>query len=118
MEYTKDNVKYMITGGAGAELLSTNSYYHYMVAGFDSAINPLMVELPSPPTNYIQRYWSAAMLFTQAMIDENPLTAFLLEAVFGLLVILTILKSVQWRRRIYAFYLQVYKKMKILFQKA
>jgi Icc protein len=32
LEYTKDGVRYLISGGAGAELLTKNSYYHYMIA--------------------------------------------------------------------------------------
>jgi 3',5'-cyclic AMP phosphodiesterase CpdA len=32
LEYTKAGVRYLITGGAGAELLTENSYYHYMIA--------------------------------------------------------------------------------------
>ena len=32
LKYTKDGVRYLITGGAGAELLTENSYYHYLIA--------------------------------------------------------------------------------------
>jgi len=50
LEYTKGGVRYLITGGAGAELLTKNSYYHYMIAKIGDISTATIVELPSPAT--------------------------------------------------------------------
>lgn|GEM_PF-6821455 len=53
--FVKDNVRYVITGGAGAELLSQNSFYHYIRAHIMTKENYLeIVELPSPPNQIFE----------------------------------------------------------------
>ena len=98
-EYTKDGVRYMITGGAGAELLSKNSYYHYIIADFGERSNATVVELPSPPNNSLARYVAAAQLFISAMYDENPMTVILIAAGFVLLIVLLIVKLYLKRKK-------------------
>lgn len=89
LEYTKDGVRYLISGGAGAELLTTNSYYHYMLAKIDDSKQLTMVELPSPPNSYISRYTATAALFAEAIYDENPLAvSFLIAGLVALAVLL------------------------------
>jgi len=98
MEYTKDGVRYMITGGAGAELLTKNSYYHYMIAKIGDLNTTTMVELPSPPNNYISRYLATAQLFGEAMYEENPVTVILIGMGFAALVFLIVLRIYLWKR--------------------
>ncbi|MBK5252262.1 MAG: metallophosphoesterase [Peptostreptococcaceae bacterium] len=92
MEYTKDGVRYLITGGAGAELLTPNSYYHYMIAKIGDVKTVTIVELPSPANSYPMRYAAAAQLFTEAMYKENPLAVVFVIAGFVLLILLLIAK--------------------------
>jgi len=92
MEYTKDGVRYLISGGAGAELLTKNSYYHYMIAKIGDIKTVTMVELPSPANNYLTRYGATVQLFASAMYDENPVAVVLVIAGFMLLLLLLIVK--------------------------
>jgi hypothetical protein len=92
LEYTKDGVRYLVSGGAGAELLTENSYYHYMIAKIGDIKTTTMVELPSPANNYISRYAATARLFTDAMYKENPVSVNLFIAGFVLLILLLVLK--------------------------
>lgn len=96
MEYERDGVRYLITGGAGAELLTENSYYHYMVTKVGDAGSMTMVELPSPPSNYISRYGAVAQLFAKALYRENPIAVGLVLAglvLFGVLLLLKLYLS-------------------------
>lgn len=97
LEYTKDGVRYLITGGAGAELLTTNSYYHYMISKIGDAGPTTIVELPSPANNYLTRYAAAAQLFANALYMENPLSVVLVITGFILLIILLIMKLYLWK---------------------
>lgn len=92
LEYTKGGVRYLITGGAGAELLTKNSYYHYMIAAFGGTNKITMVELPSPANNYITRYIATVQLFASAMYEENPVSVVFILAAFALLILLLIMK--------------------------
>ena len=98
MEYTKDGVRYMITGGAGAELLTENSYYHYMIAKMGDVNTTIMVELPSPANNYISRYLATGKLFIEAMYEENPVTVILISIGFIALVFLIVLRIYFWKQ--------------------
>lgn len=91
-EYNKDGVRYLITGGAGAELLTKNSYYHYMISKFRNSNSITMVELPSPANNYIIRYSATAQLFATALYKENPVAVIFVIAGLVLLVFLLIVK--------------------------
>lgn len=98
MEYTKDGVRYMITGGAGAELLTKNSYYHYLIAKIGDLDTTTMVELPSPANNYISRYLATAKLFAEAMYEENPLTVILMSIGLIALLFLIVLRIYLWKQ--------------------
>lgn len=98
-EYYKDGVRYLISGGAGAELLTENSYYHYMIADFTNTKSITMVELPSPANNYISRFLAAAQLFAKAMYEENPVAVGFVLAGFVLLLILLLVKLYLWRKQ-------------------
>lgn len=91
-EYNKDGVRYLITGGAGAELLTKNSYYHYIISKFSNSDLITMVELPSPANNYITRYSATAQLFATAMYEENPAAVIFIIAGLVLLAVLLIIK--------------------------
>lgn len=99
LEYTKGGVRYLISGGAGAELLSENSYYHYMIANIGDVNTVTMVELPSPANNYVTRYWATVQLFAKAMYDENPVSVVLILSGFALLVLVLIAKIYLWKKQ-------------------
>jgi Ni,Fe-hydrogenase III component G len=87
LDYTKNGVHYLITGGAGAELLTENSYYHYLIMKMGDINTAIMVQLPSPANNYLTRYATTAKLFTNAMFDENPAAVILVITTLHSLVI-------------------------------
>jgi len=69
--FIKDNVRYIITGGAGAELLAKDSYYHYIRVHITNTENYLeIVQLPSPPNQIIDRYWAAGQMFASSIYKE------------------------------------------------
>ncbi len=92
LEYTKDGVRYLITGGAGAELLTENSYYHYMIAKVGDINSVTMVVLPSPTNSYLMRYAAAVQLFSSAMYEENPIAVVFIIIGIVLLIFLLIIK--------------------------
>lgn len=98
MEYTKDGVRYMITGGAGAELLTKDSYYHYMIGKIGAVSTTTMVELPSPANTYISRYLATVELFAEALYEENPVTVVLISIGFIILVLLVIFRIYIWKQ--------------------
>lgn len=89
-DFTKNGVRYLITGGAGAELLTKDSYYHFLI--YDTAPNGdlTMVERPTPPNLYLQRYASTIVLFATALYRENKLVVdlFLIGLILTVLLIL------------------------------
>jgi hypothetical protein len=87
-DYTKDGVRYIISGGAGAELLSQNSYYHYLIAKAGTTNTLTMVQLPSPANLILQRYGATVSLFAQAMYKENQAAVVLFIAGLVLLALL------------------------------
>lgn len=91
---TKDGVRYVISGGAGAELMTQNSYYHYLVTKTGSPDTMIMVQLPSPPNLILQRYGATIQLFANAMYRENQAAVTLLIAAFALLILLLILSLI------------------------
>ncbi len=99
LEYTKDGVRYLITGGAGAELLTKDSYYHYMIAKIGDVKTATIVELPSPANNYISRYGATIQLFANAMYEENPVPVVFVIAGLVLLLILLIIKLYLWKKQ-------------------
>ncbi|MDD4716143.1 MAG: metallophosphoesterase [Oscillospiraceae bacterium] len=92
-DYTKDGVRYIISGGAGAELLTQNSYYHYLIAKAGITNTLTMVQLPSPANLILQRYGATVSLFAQAMYRENQaaVVLFILGLVLLALLLLVLL---------------------------
>ncbi|MGB4405646.1 MAG: metallophosphoesterase [Sphaerochaeta sp.] len=97
LEYDKGGVHYIITGGAGAELLTQNSYYHYLVAKMGGDNTNTLVELPSPPNYYLSRYGATIQLFADALFEENPISLTFLLLGFAILLILLLLKMYLWK---------------------
>jgi Predicted phosphohydrolases len=90
-DYKKDGVRYIISGGAGAELLTQNSYYHYLIAKAGATDTLTMVQLPSPANLLLQRYGATVSLFAQAMYKENQTAVVLFITGLVLLVLLLLL---------------------------
>jgi hypothetical protein len=90
-DYTKDEVRYIISGGAGAELLTQNSYYHYLIAKAGATDTLTMVQLPSPANLMLQRYGATVSLFAEAMYRENQAAVLLFIAGLALLALLLLL---------------------------
>lgn len=88
----KNGVRYIISGGAGAELLTENSYYHYLTAKMDNRDFIVMVELTSPANMLIQRYAATVILFVQAIYKENTAAVIMLLTGLTLLVLLVLLR--------------------------
>ena len=97
-DFTKNNVRYIISGGAGAELLTENSYYHFLIAKLgDPTIT--IVELPSPANTLVARYSATAALFAKAMYRENRMAATFFLIGVGLFVLLLLTLIVLRLRR-------------------
>jgi hypothetical protein len=90
-DYKKDGVRYIISGGAGAELLTQNSYYHYLIAKAGVTDTLTMVQLPSPANLLLQRYGATISLFAEAMYRENRAAVTLLITALVLLALLLLL---------------------------
>ena len=90
-DFNKNGVRYIISGGAGAELLTKNSYYHYLIAKTDTRDSLTMVQLPSPPNVLLKRYLATVSLFAEAMYEENRVAVILFIIGLVLLAILIFL---------------------------
>jgi 3',5'-cyclic-AMP phosphodiesterase len=90
-DYIKNGVRYIISGGAGAELLTKNSYYHYLIAKTGTRDSVTMVQLPSPPNLLLKRYTATVSLFAEALYDENKAAVIFFIIGFVLLVFLLLL---------------------------
>lgn len=99
LEYTKGGVRYLISGGAGAELLTENSYYHYMIAKIGDVKTITMVELPSPKNNYLTRYSATIQLFAEALYKENPTSVILVISSLILLILMLMARFYLWKKR-------------------
>jgi hypothetical protein len=105
-DYTKNGVRYLISGGAGAELLTQNSYYHYLIAKAGMSDTLTLVQLPSPPNLILQRYAAAVSLFAKAMYQENRAAVILFIVGFALLVLLLLtLLFLKLRGRLAVFWI-------------
>lgn len=107
-DYTKDGVRYIISGGAGAELLTQNSYYHYLIAKAGATDTLTMVQLPSPANLLLQRYGATVSLFTQAMYRENQATViFFISGLVLLVLLLLLLLFLKLKERLAVFWLLI-----------
>lgn len=95
--YIKNNVRYIISGGAGAELLTKDSYYHYLRVKFTNNENYMeMIELPSPTNTVQERYIAAFGLFASSILKEYR-TVVILLSVFAAVLLLWVLYSTYGR---------------------
>ena len=108
-DYTIDGVRYIITGGAGAELLTTESYYHYILTSNKASDAMTLVQLPSPANNMLTRFVTAATLFAVAIYRENPVPVVLILSGLALLAVLIILQlSIRHQPRLKRIWLLVH----------
>ncbi|MDI6879344.1 MAG: metallophosphoesterase [Desulfitobacteriaceae bacterium] len=85
--YIKNNVRYIISGGGGAELLSENSYYHFLRVKLSGRGTDLeMVELPSPPNAIMDRYLAAGQLFARSLYKEYTTVVWAVSLAMALLL--------------------------------
>jgi len=97
--FVKDDVRYIISGGAGAELLTKDSYYHFMRVKVTEKENYLeVVELPSPPNLIMDRYIAAAQMFAQSIYKEYTSIVYAIGSVIVLVIgwILWIFRQKWW----------------------
>lgn len=91
--FVKNGVRYIISGGAGAEILTKDSYYHYLRVKVTNKENFVeMVQLPSPTNTIQDRYIAALGLFASSIYKEYK-TVVILISVFASVILLWILYS-------------------------
>ena len=98
--YIKGNVRYIISGGAGAELLTTDSYYHYLRVKVTNKENYIeMVLLPSPTNTIQDRYVAAVSLFANSILKEYKTAVILIFSIltFAILWLLYNTYNRWWR---------------------
>lgn len=90
--FVKGDVRYIISGGAGAELLTKDSYYHFLRVKVTDKENYLeVVELPSPPNVIMDRYIAAGQMFARSIYKEYT------TIVYGIgLAILLVIGGILW----------------------
>ncbi|GAB6173549.1 hypothetical protein JCM15765_30270 [Paradesulfitobacterium aromaticivorans] len=112
--FTKDKVNYIISGGAGAELLTKDSYYHYIRVALNSKDNYLQViQLPSPPNALQDRYLAALGLFASSTYKEyRPLVLGIGGLIALLLGWLLWLNRHRWWNRVKSIGLWLYHILK------
>ena len=97
-DYQQDGVRYVISGGAGAELLTEGSYYHYLIAKTGDPTLTI-VQTPTPPNTLVARYGATALLFAKALYEENRAAViFFLIGVALLVILLLLLMGLRLRR--------------------
>ena len=97
--YIKDNVRYVISGGAGAELLTKDSYYHYLrVKITDKDTYLESIELPSPTNTIQDRYIAAVSLFANAIYKEYKIVVISITVIIICIFVLIVLNSKNWWR--------------------
>lgn len=100
-DYSRNNVRYIISGGAGAELLTKNSYYHYLIAKTDTRNTITMVQLPSPANVLLKRYAATISLFAEAIYMENTVAViFFVIGIILLALLLLLLLFIKLNRRL------------------
>lgn len=85
--YIKDDVRYVISGGAGAELLTEDSYYHYLKVKVHDKDNYLeMIQLPSPTNTLQDRFIAGFNLFATSMFKEYRTVIILIGALIAVIL--------------------------------
>ncbi|BEP29571.1 metallophosphoesterase family protein [Helicovermis profundi] len=122
--YVKGDVRYIISGGAGAELLTKNSYYHFLKIKINTQDKFIeMIELPSPPNNIIDRYIAVINLFSKALYKEYKIWIVSFEILVNTLIIffiyinrqiiITYIKiSIKFIKKIFVYSVQEFKNMR------
>jgi len=85
--FVKDGVRYIISGGGGAELLAKDSYYHYIrvkVTGKENLLE--VIQLPSPPNQLQDRYLAGIQLFAMAIYKEYTTTVWSIASIAVLMI--------------------------------
>lgn len=107
-DYSKNGVRYIISGGAGAELLTKNSYYHYMITKTGSENTITMIQLPTPANILLQRFLFTASMFAEAMYKENRAAVILFVAgLIFLLLLLFLLVFLRFNKQLYLFWILI-----------
>lgn len=82
--YVKGGVRYIVSGGAGAELLTDDSYYHYLkFKVYDEENYMEMIQLPSPTNTLQDRYVAGIKLFWDSMLKEYRTAIVLIVALIA-----------------------------------
>lgn len=105
--YIKDDVRYVISGGAGAELLTKDSYYHYLrvkVTAKDTYLES--IELPSPTNTFQDRYIATAQLFAKAIYKEYKVVVISIIVIILCILAWIIWNTRNWWRRHLLFWLK------------
>jgi len=94
--FVKNDVRYIISGGAGAELLTKDTYYHFLRVKVTNKENLLeVVELPSPANVIMDRYIAAGQMFARSLYKEYP------TIIYGIgLALLLAIGGVLWIYRV------------------
>jgi hypothetical protein len=89
-EEIREGVAYIITGGAGAELLLSNPehyFYHYVnVCVNGSNVGYKVVKFPSPDTNFVDRFGYTIWLYIWYFIVTNKVAIILSIIILALLL--------------------------------
>lgn len=85
--FLKGGVRYIISGGGGAELLTKDSYYHFIRVKVQGDENYLeVVQLPSPPNQLQDRYLAAAQMFAAAIYKEYTTIVWIIAVISAVLI--------------------------------
>jgi 3',5'-cyclic AMP phosphodiesterase CpdA len=116
-DYTINNVRYVISGGGGAEILSKDSYYHYLIVKANPSDTITIVNIPSPDTPVFVRLGAIISEFAIAMYIENTVAVVLYIISFALLVILLLIYLYIRFNKIIVPFLKALKEASIYFIK-
>lgn len=96
--YVHGDVRYIISGGAGAELLTRDSYYHYLRVKVTETENYIeMIQLPSPVNAISDRYIAAINLFANSIFKEYKSIIIVIFITFGVFILCIIFNTrVKW----------------------
>ena len=89
-DVSRDGVEYIITGGAGGELLTDDpdhNFYHYIkVDVLGDRVNKTVIRFPTPSTNYIERMAYDGWLYVNAFWVTHKYGTILITIILILLV--------------------------------
>lgn len=86
--FVKQDVRYIISGGGGAELLTKDSYYHFIRVKVTDKQNYLeVVQLPSPANTFQDRYLAAFQLFATSVYKEDTTYVLIVAGILAIILI-------------------------------